>query len=63
MGDNIPDQLPDRYHRLESIRRDQRVEVEGRLIQGCVRCGHPMGGVKGSRDAVCRKCGYKDDCC
>jgi len=22
-----------------------------------------MSAIKGSRDAVCRVCGYKDDCC
>lgn len=33
------------------------------LLQACPRCSSPMGGIKGSRDATCRRCGYKDDCC
>jgi DNA-directed RNA polymerase subunit RPC12/RpoP len=32
-------------------------------VQRCPRCGAPMSAIKGSRDAVCRVCGYKDDCC
>jgi ribosomal protein L40E len=32
-------------------------------IQLCVRCGGAMADIKGSRLAVCRTCGYKDDCC
>ncbi|HEY8490764.1 MAG TPA: hypothetical protein VIO14_07200 [Dehalococcoidia bacterium] len=32
-------------------------------IQPCVRCGAPMSAIKGSKAAVCTRCGYKDDCC
>jgi DNA-directed RNA polymerase subunit RPC12/RpoP len=31
--------------------------------QSCVRCGQQMVDIKGSRMAVCSRCGYKDDCC
>jgi ribosomal protein S27AE len=32
-------------------------------VQVCPRCGSAMADIKGSRLAVCRRCGYKDDCC
>lgn len=32
-------------------------------LQLCVRCGSLMANIKGSRLAVCWRCGYKDDCC
>ena len=31
--------------------------------QSCPRCGLMMANIKGSRLAVCSRCGYKDDCC
>jgi predicted RNA-binding Zn-ribbon protein involved in translation (DUF1610 family) len=31
--------------------------------QLCPKCGSLIGIVKGSRDAVCQNCGYKDPCC
>ncbi|MGB4862249.1 MAG: hypothetical protein WBO97_07300 [Tepidiformaceae bacterium] len=32
-------------------------------LQLCIRCGDLLADIKGSRLAVCRTCGYKDDCC
>ena len=32
-------------------------------LQACPRCLAPLSAIKGSRLAVCRRCGYKDDCC
>lgn len=32
-------------------------------LQACPRCLGPLSAIKGSRLAVCRRCGYKDDCC
>jgi uncharacterized paraquat-inducible protein A len=32
-------------------------------VQRCPRCGEALPDIKGSRIAVCRRCGYKDDCC
>lgn len=32
-------------------------------LQPCPRCGAPMLDIKGSRQAMCARCGYKDDCC
>jgi ribosomal protein L40E len=37
--------------------------TQGLPIQVCPRCGSAMLDIKGSRMAVCRRCGYKDDCC
>jgi len=31
--------------------------------QQCPGCGSLMGNINGSKDAVCRNCGYKDPCC
>ena len=30
-------------------------------LQTCPRCLGPLPAIKGSRLAVCRRCGYKDD--
>jgi len=32
-------------------------------LQLCPRCGAPMPQISGAKIAVCRRCGYKDDCC
>jgi ribosomal protein L40E len=32
-------------------------------LQTCPRCGALMSAIGGSKAAVCRRCGYKDDCC
>jgi len=39
------------------------VESQPVPLQACVRCGGQLLDIKGSRLAVCRRCGYKDDCC
>ena len=31
--------------------------------QLCIYCNNPMGAIRGSVDAICRKCGFKDGCC
>ncbi|MGH2410540.1 MAG: hypothetical protein ACRDGS_09250 [Chloroflexota bacterium] len=33
------------------------------LVQPCPQCGYPMLGIRGSKDAVCSNCGFKDSCC
>lgn len=39
------------------------VEQEnGRRIP-CPVCGFPIGAVRGSKEAICRNCGFKDGCC
>ena len=32
-------------------------------LQTCPRCLGVLSAIKGSRLAVCQRCGYKDDCC
>ena len=32
-------------------------------FQECPQCGYEIGSVAGSKEAVCRNCGYKDPCC
>lgn len=32
-------------------------------VQDCPQCGFPMNAVRGSKDAVCTNCGFKDSCC
>jgi hypothetical protein len=29
----------------------------------CPQCGFEMNAIRGSRDAVCWNCGFKDSCC
>ena len=32
-------------------------------IAPCPVCGFPMNAIRGSRDAICANCGFKDSCC
>jgi hypothetical protein len=32
-------------------------------IAPCPQCGFEMNAIRGSRDAVCQNCGFKDSCC
>lgn len=43
----------------------QKVEEElaNNNTQPCPQCGERMGIMPGSRDAVCKNCGFKDPCC
>jgi ribosomal protein L32 len=31
--------------------------------QKCPNCGHLIGVVAGSKEAICKNCGFKDPCC
>ena len=53
MGDNFK-----RYGQQKRL-----TENEYLSNQPCPECGHSMGDMPGSRDAVCKVCGYKDPCC
>lgn len=39
------------------------VPVRTKELQKCPRCGYEIGNVAGSKEAICRNCGYKDPCC
>ena len=41
-----------------AARERERVPVEP-----CPQCGIPMVAVRGSKEAVCSNCGFKDSCC
>ena len=32
-------------------------------IQPCPRCGTLIGAIAGSKEAICKNCGFKDPCC
>jgi len=32
-------------------------------VAPCPQCGFPMTAIRGSKDAVCPNCGFKDSCC
>jgi len=32
-------------------------------VAPCPQCGFPMMAVRGSKNAVCGNCGFKDSCC
>lgn len=34
-----------------------------KLKQICPGCGELIGALAGSRDAICKSCGFKDPCC
>ena len=29
----------------------------------CPRCGYPLLAIAGSKQAICKNCGYKEPCC
>jgi hypothetical protein len=31
--------------------------------QACPQCDYPMVAIAGSKQAICRNCGYKEPCC
>jgi len=33
------------------------------VIDACPNCGAPMHAIRGSKQAICRNCGFKDSCC
>lgn len=45
-------------HDGEHTREQERVPVAP-----CPQCGFMMMAVRGSKDAVCSNCGFKDSCC
>ncbi|HZU04599.1 MAG TPA: hypothetical protein VFB73_01355 [Chloroflexota bacterium] len=41
-----------------------RVPLEAALpLEPCPVCGFPMPAIAGSKQAICRNCGYKEPCC
>ncbi|HET7081558.1 MAG TPA: hypothetical protein VFM49_29370 [Chloroflexia bacterium] len=36
---------------------------DGEEISPCPNCGAPMYAVRGSKQAICGNCGFKDSCC
>lgn len=36
------------------------IRIEKQL---CPVCGHEIGVVAGSKEAICKNCGFKDPCC
>lgn len=36
---------------------------DGEEISSCPNCGAPMYAVRGSKQAICSNCGFKDSCC
>lgn len=34
-----------------------------RETQKCPQCGYEIGVVAGSKEAICKNCGFKDPCC
>jgi predicted RNA-binding Zn-ribbon protein involved in translation (DUF1610 family) len=41
----------------------QSVPVETLPVMACPVCGFDMVAIRGSKDAVCSNCGFKDSCC
>jgi predicted RNA-binding Zn-ribbon protein involved in translation (DUF1610 family) len=37
--------------------------VERVPVQDCPQCGFSMTAIRGSKDAICSNCGFKDSCC
>lgn len=41
----------------------QEKSVCGIPLQDCPKCNAQMSALPGTRDAVCKNCGFKDPCC
>jgi predicted RNA-binding Zn-ribbon protein involved in translation (DUF1610 family) len=54
MLSDMDSQPPDK----EQMREPERVPVAP-----CPQCGFTMMAVRGSKDAICSNCGFKDSCC
>lgn len=52
LSDMDPDQRPPQ--------QEQQSDVP---IAPCPQCGFAMVAIRGSRDAICPNCGFKDSCC
>jgi hypothetical protein len=41
----------------------ERPSQEAMPVMDCPVCGFEMVAIRGSKDAVCANCGFKDSCC
>jgi hypothetical protein len=49
---------------VESTEADREAAAtEAVPVQPCPVCGFDMVAIRGSKDAVCSNCGFKDSCC
>ena len=39
------------------------MSARGNNFQECPVCGNMIGIIAGSKEAICRNCGFKDPCC
>ena len=47
----------------EEAERTEDDDDESTPVQPCPVCGYEMIAIRGSKDAVCGNCGFKDSCC
>lgn len=47
----------------DQVEFSTKIYREGLRLQKCPNCEMLMGDMPGSRDAVCKNCGFKDPCC
>ncbi|MBI5133207.1 MAG: hypothetical protein HZA83_00695 [Thaumarchaeota archaeon] len=45
------------------MQEEEEPQEKSEESQQCPICGKLMSAIRGSKQAVCRKCGYKEDCC
>jgi len=48
---------------LEKALNPAAAETEEHRRIECPVCGFPIGAVRGSKEAICGNCGFKDGCC
>lgn len=48
---------------LQNQTETKEVKILTRPTQPCPMCGTPIGTVAGSKEAICKNCGFKDPCC
>jgi len=51
---------------MDSNQKDsQNIEIKKCYIplQNCPLCGEKISALPGTRDAICKNCGFKDPCC
>jgi predicted RNA-binding Zn-ribbon protein involved in translation (DUF1610 family) len=47
----------------EGDERSTELGEESVPVAPCPQCGFEMVAIRGSKDAICRNCGFKDSCC
>ncbi len=57
---NLKTQQPIQEKQINQNEKDRDFEL---VLQNCPRCQAKISALPGTRDAICKNCGFKDPCC